>query len=191
MSTPNYTITDKNTNKEYWISRAIVVVPLVFKEINGEVYTLVEKRGKKVSHRGKWCCPCGYLDWDETCIQACIREVKEETGIELNEDNITFIDYNSNPSQLDRQNVSMRFVCFVNNDVKVDISKLDTKGEVDDLKWIKIGKIKKNIFNIYRKIFEFDKHFLYNNQLNWAFNHDKLIFEVIYKFYKQKRMPVV
>ena len=36
MSTPNYTITDKNTNKEYWISRAIVVVPLVFKEINGE-----------------------------------------------------------------------------------------------------------------------------------------------------------
>ena len=37
----------------------------------------------------------------------------------------------------------MRFVCFVNNDVKVDISKLDTKGEVDDLKWIKIGKIKK------------------------------------------------
>lgn len=61
----------------------------------------------------------------------------------MNEDNITFIDYNSNPSQLDRQNVSMRFVCFVNNDVKVDISKLDTKGEVDDLKWIKIGKIKK------------------------------------------------
>ena len=85
----------------------------------------------------------------------------------------------------------MRFVCFVNNDVKVDISKLDTKGEVDDLKWIKIGKIKKNIFNIYHKIFEFDKHFLDNNQLNWAFNHDKLIFEVIYKFYKQKRMLVV
>ena len=60
-------------------------------ESTGEIYTVVEKRGPVVSHPGEWCCPCGYLDWDESLIEACQREVKEETGITLDKDKILHI----------------------------------------------------------------------------------------------------
>ena len=84
MSRPNKCIKDENGN-DVWISRSNVVIPVVFKldENTGEIYTLVEKRGPAVSHPGEWCCPCGYIDWDETLKEACHREVKEETGLDV------------------------------------------------------------------------------------------------------------
>ena len=122
MSKPNFTIKDKDTNKTYWISRAVVVIPVVFKIKNDVIYTLVEKRGKSVSHTGQHCCPCGYLDWDETFEQACVREVQEETGISVPIYNVKFHSYNSVPDNSDNQNVSLRFMCLVDNDTELDMS---------------------------------------------------------------------
>ena len=33
--------------------------------------------------QGLWCCPCGYLDFDETLEECVIREIKEETGLTI------------------------------------------------------------------------------------------------------------
>lgn len=46
----------------------------------GEI--LLIKRGK-APHYGRWMVPGGALEWGETLEQATIREVREETGIDI------------------------------------------------------------------------------------------------------------
>ncbi|HEX3031973.1 MAG TPA: NUDIX hydrolase [Bacillota bacterium] len=38
---------------------------------------------RKQGYAGKWCIPCGYVEWDEPLEQALIREFREETGLEV------------------------------------------------------------------------------------------------------------
>lgn len=45
---------------------------------------LLGKRSEKSIYPSKWCLPCGYIEYDETYIEAAIREVKEETGVSIN-----------------------------------------------------------------------------------------------------------
>ncbi len=49
---------------------------------NGRV--LLGKRSEKSIYPYKWCLPCGYIEYEETYIEAAIREVKEETGVSIN-----------------------------------------------------------------------------------------------------------
>jgi len=44
---------------------------------------LMGKRGKESIYPDKWCIPCGYIEYEETYVEAAYREVKEETGIEI------------------------------------------------------------------------------------------------------------
>ena len=157
MSRPNKCIKDEN-GKEQWISRSSVVIPVVFKldEKTGDIYTLVEKRGPAVSHPGEWCCPCGYIDWDETLEEACQREVREETGLELGINNIHFITADSNP-KTNNQSIDLWYVCW-ENEKDIDKSKIETKDEVLDVKWLKVANIYERGFfhrrldiNIYMK----------------------------------------
>jgi 8-oxo-dGTP diphosphatase len=46
----------------------------------GEV--LLIRRGKE-PHYGRWMVPGGTLEWGETLEQAAVREVREETGVEI------------------------------------------------------------------------------------------------------------
>jgi len=141
MSRPNKCIKDEN-GKEQWISRSTVVIPIVFKldENTGEIYTLVEKRGPAVSHPGEWCCPCGYIDWDETLEEACQREVREETGLVLDKSKIYFMYVDSNPKSTN-QSVDLWYMCWVDKDDDIDASKIETKEEVLDVKWMKVAKV--------------------------------------------------
>ncbi len=49
--------------------------------VNDEGKILLGKRGEESIYPGKWCLPCGYIEYDETYLEAALREVKEETGI--------------------------------------------------------------------------------------------------------------
>ena len=46
--------------------------------VEGGNILLVKRRG---SYRGRWCIPCGHLEWDEEVREAAGREFFEETGI--------------------------------------------------------------------------------------------------------------
>lgn len=44
---------------------------------------LLGKRGSESFLPGKWCLPCGFIEFDEDFLSAAVREVKEETGLEV------------------------------------------------------------------------------------------------------------
>lgn len=35
------------------------------------------------SYAGLWCIPCGYVEWDEDVRDAAVREIEEETGLQV------------------------------------------------------------------------------------------------------------
>ena len=172
MSRENRMIKGEN-GEELWISRSIVVVCLVARITdNNKIEILVEKRGPLVSATGRWCFPCGYLDYDEDLTDAVIREVQEETGYTLERKDVNFIDINSKPEGK-KQNVGIRHIAFIDNDKKqISDFELDT-NEVTELKWVEIGESVGNIFNI-------DVNKL--DCVKWAFNHKSLIIHIINEY---------
>lgn len=146
MSRPNKCIKDEN-GKDCWIARSTVVIPIVFKldEQTGDIYTLVEQRGPAVSHSGEWCCPCGFIDWDESLPEACQREVREETGLELNPEKIVQVlaDSDKNSSA---QTVDLIYMCWTDQDF--DLDKVETREEIMDVRWLKVANVyKSGLFN--------------------------------------------
>ena len=158
----NFPVIDKNTEREYWISRSIAVVVFVFaKDIFGQEYILAEQRGKGTpdpEYIGKYCVPCGYLDYDETVVQAAQRELMEETGLTIPTSDFKLVNINDIPESDKRQNVTFRYI--VNSSIPVeDLIKLFTtknseKDEVESIRFIRISD-----YDLY----------------DYAFNHKELI----------------
>ena len=143
MSRPNKCIKDENGN-DCWISRSTVVIPIVFKldQKTGDIYTLVEKRGYSVSHPEEWCCPCGFIDWDESLPEACQREVREETGIDIDPDKLIFFKVESDKEST-AQTVDLWYF-YMGTDIEIDKSKIETIDEVLDVQWLKVGQVFKS-----------------------------------------------
>lgn len=100
-------------NKVAYLSRhvAVMVVPVFC--CGNTLYVPLGQRSGKVSDSGKWCLPCGYLDWDESAQDAVIREAYEELGLDLRgliSDQPWFVQ--SDPKRDARQNVTLRFGCI-------------------------------------------------------------------------------
>lgn len=156
----NFPIIDKYTGREYWISRSVTVLGIVIgTDIYGTKYILAEQRGigtPDLEYVGKWCLPCGYLDFDETCKQAAAREVFEETGVDIPSESFELIEINDIPSSDKRQNITFRFKTELKgyiSDFKLT-DKFSETNEVMNIKWIDLREV---------------------NNYKWAFNHDQII----------------
>lgn len=150
-------IPDELCNNTYWISRSMAVATFIFTCYKEVWYIAAIKRGKGCPDNvGKWCCPCGYVDYNETIEEAAIRETKEEMDLDIFSP--TLFGIHDNPDTANRQNVTFRFVelysIFSNS-----LPKLSNKNcepdEVEEVAWIPVGKI---------------------GEKEWAFDHDKIIF---------------
>lgn len=148
--------------KEFWISRAVTAVVGIFaKNCKGELYVLAVQRGKGTpdpEYIGAYCLPCGYLDYDETILEAAKREVKEETGLTIPDYMFKFRSFNDDPLADKRQNIVFKYIVWLNESVEELKSKLTSKysekEEVDSIKFIPLKEI---------------------NNYKWAFNHDAVI----------------
>jgi 8-oxo-dGTP pyrophosphatase MutT (NUDIX family) len=145
-----------------WYSRSVASAVFVFcKNKNGKWYVLASERGEEAADfQGYWNCPCGYLDFDETAAGAARRECYEETGVILDINKIKCVSYEDDPITANRQNVTFRFVCII-DDKTIDefvFSKKNNEGkEVGKISWIPIESI---------------------NSYSWAFNHKERINEI-------------
>lgn len=160
----------------YWISRSIATAVHVFKVINSDLYALVEKRGSGVQYPGLYCIVCGYLDYDETLQEGAIRELREETGINITEDRLNLVDIYSSPSE-NRQNVTVHYYTFLKENEDFDLTKAKggEENEVEKIEWIKLGKIKhEDELQINTEVF---------SKYDWAFNHDRKIMKTLKMIY--------
>lgn len=144
-----------------WKSRSVSVNGLIFIYFNDVKYpyVLLTKRSKTmVDEAGKWCIPCGYIDYNETISEGTIREVYEETGFEINLLDKNIFRYIPNFDINDKPNTKLQnitfttLICYKNlpNFPKL----LDKTTESDANQWINISDL--NTYEI-------------------AFNHSELI----------------
>lgn len=134
-----------------FIARSTAVVACVLCQHEDDLHVLMVERGHKVDNSGKWCMPCGYLDWDETLNAAVKREVWEETGLDLDE----FIQkgraiysrieqpYHVGSSPLsNRQNISHHFGIVLEGPPPVlKGSEAIESGEATSIEWVRISSI--------------------------------------------------
>ena len=107
----NFTIEDKKTGKIYWISRAVAVVGVIMASDGEDFYFLLERRGSGCPDNiGKLCSVCGYLNWDETRIEALKRETYEETGLKVEDSQILEFETIDDPKRDAKQNIVTRYL---------------------------------------------------------------------------------
>ena len=138
---------DLKDGGKIWKSRNVAVSIIVINqtlETSKSVYLV--KRGKDMTHAGKWCFPCGYLDWNETVEEAAIREVYEETGIISSIENLKFMGIDSDPNKF-MQNVSVRFLIENGESLKLDENHSIDFGEVEDAKWFDLNNLPEMAFD--------------------------------------------
>lgn len=159
----NFPIIDSKTGREYWISRSVAVLVILFAyDLKGRQYVLTVKRGKGTPDPefvGANCLPCGYLDFDETTQEAAARELFEETGIKVNPDDLHLLSVNDNPADDKRQNITFRYFIEIKGIPVEGINQILTnefseKDEVEFAEFVPIVDM---------------------NNYKWAFNHDKII----------------
>lgn len=98
----------EKTKKKIYL-RHVVVDMLV---VDNNKILLVKRGGPKwYLEVGKWALPGGFLDHDETGVQAAVRETREETGYQTQVIKLLRIIDNPHRShELNRQNVSLVYL---------------------------------------------------------------------------------
>ena len=115
---------------------------------------LLIKRAKNLVHGGKFALPGGFLDRDESVEDGVRREVKEETGYEI--DKIQLFNICANPDRgEDRQNVAFIYI------VEVGEKRGDPDKEVESMEWYEWNQlpVKENMAFDHHKILELYKKY--------------------------------
>lgn len=99
---------------------------------------LMVKRGgpKWYLEHGKWAMPGGFVEQNETCTQAAMREAKEETGYDCQV--IKLFDINDNPkrpAENNRQNISFIYL------VKPIKQMAGFDHEIQGIKWFDLNEL--------------------------------------------------
>ena len=139
----NKQITDTSGNK-HWISPSVSVDALLL--VAG--FVLIVKRSTNMANANKWCLPCGYLDFNETFLDACIRELHEETGVDVREFNLFNYETYKRPYALNGTGIQFIFELYERPVITVD------NHECIDYAWVSTSMLK---------------------DYDFAFSHDNLI----------------
>ncbi len=106
----------------------VVVVDVILR-CQGKILLI---RRAQAPDKGRWALPGGYLDWDETVQDGAVRELCEETGVQISVDILKQMPVISEPSR--RQNVKVPFVADI-DDFPDEMLFSESDEEVSDVRW--------------------------------------------------------
>jgi len=105
---------------------------------NGRI--LLERR-KNEPGKGKWSIPGGLVELGEKVEQTVIREVKEETGLEVG--NPEHIDVVNNLEMDEKGRIKYHFV-IIDYFVKLKGGKLKASSDAAELEWVSLEEVEKH-----------------------------------------------
>jgi 8-oxo-dGTP diphosphatase len=123
---------------------------------------LLEKR-KNMPSKGKWSIPGGLVELGERMEEAVIREVKEETGLEVYEPRLLdVVDYVS----LGERGAVMYHYVIVDYLVAVKSGKPKAASDADALKWVPFNEVEEyDLTESFRQFFRRNRQKLENPTL--------------------------
>lgn len=111
--------------------RHVVVETLIIENNN----ILLVKRAAHLINPGLWAIPGGYVDRDETCKDAAIREAREETGYQIAIESLLEIEDRPDRPKEDRQNIVFAYRAK-------PMQKVDTHdSESTEMKWFSLDSL--------------------------------------------------
>jgi len=122
--------------KRFYPSQPVVGVGAII-ACNGKIL-LVKRRGEP--GKGRWSIPGGIVELGETVEEAVIREVKEETGLDVAEPEL--IDVVDNIVQDEEGRVKWHFVISTFF-VKVRGGELRASDDAEEIRWIPLDEAEK------------------------------------------------
>jgi len=123
---------------------------------------LLEKR-KNAPSKGKWTVPGGLVDLGESMEQAVIREVKEETSLEVYDPRLVDV---VNYISLDEKGAVMYHYVIVDYLVTVKDGKLKAASDADALKWVPFSEVEEyDLTESFRLFFQRNRQKLENASL--------------------------
>jgi len=138
----NYPVKNPETGKEDWVSRSVAVAVSIYTWIGGKFCVLANKRGKGLPNKaGKWNIISGFIDYDETLLEACVREVHEETGVDISNVKLNLMEIDDSPKR-ENQVILFRYCGFLYNGAKCKLTdKYSEKDEVEEIKWVPVDEV--------------------------------------------------
>ena len=123
---------------------------------------LLEKR-KNSPGKGKWAVPGGLVELGENVEQAVIREVKEETGLEVDEPRLVDV---VNYISLGERGAVMYHYVIIDYLVTSKGGKPKAASDADDLKWVPFYEVDKyDLTDSFRFFFQRNRQKLENASL--------------------------
>ena len=120
---------------------------------NGKI--LLEKR-KYEPGKGKWSIPGGLVELGETTKQTVVREVREETGLEVEKPSL--IDIVDNITKDRNDEVKYHFV-IIDYFVKLKGGTLEASSDAQELRWVTFDKVEKfDLTKTFREFFQRSRH---------------------------------
>lgn len=114
---------------------------------NNECYLLATKRGDGAADKkNMWCVPCGYLEDDESGEEGALRELYEETHIDIRDsiNNVFLGNVTTNPKYCNNGNVQLNYYCVIKTDTLPDVEDKFDGNEVSKTEWVNVNKLEED-----------------------------------------------
>ena len=129
---------------------------VIFHKNEGEIKLLLIKR-KNPPDQGRFAFPGGFVDDRELVIDACQRELEEETGLKVDIEDFTFVNYYDQPNRDPRgRTITFAFVALISEQKFVE-----GNDDAEVAEWVDLEKISNLAFD-HKMILEEAKHKIFN-----------------------------